>query len=381
MRSGDSLALADLGGVGLSQSPPTRPGDNRFVRQTRGGPAPVTTGETIVDIEHVSKVYVPSPLWLRFLLRSAITAPVQALTDVSLTLRAGTICAIVGPNGAGKSTLFRILTGLTTPSQGRVTVGGVDVMTDHLAVRQMIGFVPAGDNTLYLRLSCVENLLFHGRLQGLAGRHLHRRIGVVLDQVGLGGAGERVGFALSAGMRARLQLARALLHGPRLLVLDEPTAAVDPVGSHELLEIIQNVVRTDDVSVLLSSHRLEEIEALQDRVLILDRGRVLYDGDLGEFRRTYSRPVVELSFASPVAADRAHTLLAGLADVEAIRAVDGRSVTVSGPVTVGSMVSALGPVVDDLRTITEGHLPLRDLLRDIVADGRARRVGVGEEAP
>jgi len=381
MRSGDSLALADLGGVGLSQSPPTRPGDDRSVGQARGGPAPVTPGETIVDVEHVSKVYVPSPLWLRFLLRSAITAPVQALTDVSLTLRAGTICAIVGPNGAGKSTLFRILTGLTTPSEGRVTVGGVDVMTDHLAVRQMIGFVPAGDNTLYLRLSCVENLLFHGRLQGLAGRHLHRRIRVVLEQVGLGGAGERVGFALSAGMRARLQLARALLHSPRLLVLDEPTAAVDPVGSHELLETIQAVVRSDDVSVLLSSHRLEEIEALEDRVLILDRGRVLYDGDLGEFRRTYARPVVELSFASPDAADHAHALLAGLADIEAIRAVGGRSVKVSGTVTVGSMVSALGAVADDLRTITEGQVPLRDLLRDIVADGRARGVGVGEEAP
>lgn len=324
--------------------------------------------EPIVSVQSLSKVYEPSPLWLRFLLRSAVNEPVRALTNVSLDLPAGTICAVVGPNGAGKSTLFRILTSLTTPSDGQALVGGIDVTEDSLAVRRMIGFVPAGDQTLYLRLSCVENLRFHGRLQGMGGHSLHRRINQVLEQVGIGHASERVGFALSAGMRARLLLARALLHRPSLLILDEPTAAVDPVGSHELLQVMQDIVQSEGVTVLLSSHRLEEIEALQDQVVILNQGKIVYHGDLGEFRRQYSHPSISLMFASAAAANHARAALSSDLGLRVSGGKDERGLIVVGADSVGSVLRSQG-VLAELQSVSDQSLPLRDILREIVSGG------------
>ncbi len=324
-----------------------------------------------VQVEHLSKIYYPSPFWLRFMLRSAISEPVQALRDVSLTLRAGEVCAIVGPNGAGKSTLFRVITSLTTPTNGRVTVGGVDVMSDPVSARRQIGFVPVGDQTLYLRLSCIENLRFHGRLQGMKGQVLRRRIHQALETVGLTQAANRAGFALSAGMRARLLLARALLHSPKLLVLDEPTAAVDPVGASELLEVVQGVAHRSQVAILLSSHRLEEIEALQDRVAVLNRGSLIYDGNLGDFRRHYSQPAVQLMFRTVRAAERgASRLMSKGCDVELdlikgtahVRAQD-----------VGVVLHHLGDLTSQIRSAEEVSASLRDVLREIAGGSAGPR--------
>lgn len=324
-----------------------------------------SSGALLVEVRDLTKVYDPSPLWLRFLLRSAVTSPVTALDGISLELPGGQVCAVVGPNGAGKSTLFRILTGLTTPTSGTVSVCGIDASQGGRAVREAIGFVPAGDQTLYLRLSCIENFLFHGRLQGLGGRELDRRVQDTLEQVGLGGVGTRAGFALSAGMRARLQLARALFHRPRVLILDEPTAAVDPVGSYELLQIIQRVAAEDGVSVLLSSHRLEEIEALHDRVALLDQGHVVYVGDLDSLRRRYQRPVVELSFDTSEQLQVAMDSFKGLPDLDIV-AVDSCRVSVATRSHVGVLLQHLNGQLAGLASVTKSQLPLRDLLQEIL---------------
>lgn len=325
----------------------------------------------IVTVDGLTKVYEPSPLWLRFLLRSAITSPVTALDDVSLTLDPATICAVVGPNGAGKSTLFRVLTGLTTPTLGQVRIDDMEVESNGMAARRMIGFVPSGDQTLYLRMTAAENLRFHGRLQGMSEHRLERRVQGSLERVGLGSVGERVGFALSAGMRARLQLARAIMHRPRLLILDEPTAAVDPVGSYELLELIKDIVREEGVAVLLSSHRLEEIEALHDQVALLYGGRIIYKGDLDVFRESFSKPRLRLTFASATATASASSMLAQMSDAE-VTSSDDRSLDISTNLPLGAVLDQLshGPL-SDLHQAQELLVPLRDLLQEVLTGQQA----------
>ena len=246
--------------------------------------------EPIVAIDRLGKVYEPFSGAMRLLLRSSVKEPVVALDDVSLEVYPGEIMAILGPNGAGKSTLFRVLTGLTTPTTGRATIMGRDATRDSAKVRRLIGFMPAQNRTLLLRHSCRENLAFHGRLQGIPEAKLHDRIDETLETVGLYEARDRIGFALSSGMLARLMLARAILHEPTVLILDEPTSAVDPLGAFELISMIQHIATERNLAVLISSHRLDEVEMLNDQVVLLNRGRVVYSGRLPSVTAQARRP-------------------------------------------------------------------------------------------
>ena len=324
-----------------------------------------------VEVNDLTKIYLPSPRWMRFLLRSAITWPVTALGGISLTVGPGEICAIVGPNGAGKSTLFRVLTGLTTPTSGTASVQGIDVASAPRSVRALIGFVPAGDQTLYLRLSCADNLLFHGQLAGMSGRLLRRRIAEVLETVGLGAEAERVGFALSAGMRARLQLARALLHRPRVLILDEPTASIDPVGSYELLQVVEKVAANDAVAVLLSSHRLEEIEALRHRAVLMDQGKIIFDGDLDALPSLVGRRTVTLGFATEGERTRAAVHLQSLPEMDLVddRDLGPTELAVVTDAKIGTLVARLGSALEGLMAIEETRPPLRELIYGILQPG------------
>jgi ABC-2 type transport system ATP-binding protein len=321
-----------------------------------------------VEVTDLTKVYYPSPGWMAFLLRSAISSPVTALSAVSLAVAPGEICAIVGPNGAGKSTLFRVLTGLTTSTSGLACVHGIDVASAPRSVRALVGFVPAGDQTLYLRLSCADNLRFHGQLAGLSSQELRPRIHDVLELVGLGAEAERVGFALSAGMRARLQLARALLHAPRVLILDEPTAAIDPVGSYELLQVVQKVAADDGVAVLLSSHRLEEIEALRDRVVLMNRGVIIYDGRLDALPTPPRRRTVTLRFATVRLRAQAAVHLAQVAGLDLVddRILPPTELTAVSDLPVTDLVRQLDGALDGLTAIEESRPPLRDVIYGIL---------------
>lgn len=227
---------------------------------------------------------------------------VTALDRVTFSIRQGRVCAVIGPNGAGKSTLFRVLTGLTTPSAGRVSVLGMDPAIKGHQVRRDLGFMPAEERSLFLRHTGRENLLFHGRLQGIGESMLKQRIDEVLQIVGLWEGRDRAGFALSSGMRARLMLARAILHEPRVLILDEPTGAIDPIGAHDFLSLIMKITIEQNTATLISSHRLEEIDALRDNVLLLDRGRLVLWGDLNNVKGIAGQRICEIACTDSAAA-------------------------------------------------------------------------------
>jgi ABC-2 type transport system ATP-binding protein len=318
-------------------------------------------GEELVVLSGLTKVYEPTPRWMRALARTHIRHPVQALDGIDLVVRAGQICAIVGPNGAGKTTMFRIMVGLTTPSSGRGTVLGFDVERECEQVRQVLGWMPAEDRSLLMRATCKENLQLHGRLQGMSRRELAAALPEVLATVGLEQQRDTIVASLSAGMKARLRLARALLPGPRVLLLDEPTGAVDPVAAHGLLTLIMDLVRDEKLAVLISSHRLEEIEALQSYAVLLDRGRVKYSGDLDDLRNEWDRPQVELVFTDESAAVRAAADLVA-AGIDTV--VDGTAVRcrLRGRDGIGEVLADLGPLARKVHRVREIPMPLRDLI-------------------
>jgi ABC-2 type transport system ATP-binding protein len=327
-----------------------------------------------VVVEGVHKRYTPSGKMLSMLLRSPITKDVHALNGISFSVPQGEICAVVGPNGAGKSTTFRILIGLTTPSEGTASIMGLDVVNDAMAVRRLIGWMPSEDRSLLMRLSCAENLVFHGQLQGLSGPTLHKRIQESLDLVGIGHRARDSVFSLSSGMRARLQLARALLHRPQVLILDEPTATVDPIASYELIETLKGIVTDQKISLLISSHRLDEIEALHSHVILLDGGAIKYDGNLDVLRASWTRPRVVVEFHDAAAAASARASLEAMLDLddepENESTVSG---LISGGASMGDVLAAIPPeAIKALRNAKEEAMPLRDLLAAVYAstDGK-----------
>jgi ABC-2 type transport system ATP-binding protein len=323
--------------------------------------------DSVILLSDVTKRYEPTPRWMRPFVRSHIRTPVQALDGVDLAVRAGEICAVVGPNGAGKTTLFRILVGLTTASTGCATVLGLDTERESEAVRQVTGWMPSEDRSLLMRATCKENLHLHGRLQGLSAKELRARIPEMLAIVGLERQHDSIVASLSAGQRARLRLARALLPEPSMLLLDEPTGAIDPIAAHALLELITDLTRDRGLAVLLSSHRLEEIEALQSYALLLDRGRVRYSGELARLRDSLERPVVEIEFSGTAPALRVGAMLIGMgievATEEAVVRFSAERRT-----DVGGLLAALERRDQrEVRRIREIPMPLRDLIARMYA--------------
>ncbi|MFO7294117.1 MAG: ABC transporter ATP-binding protein [Actinomycetes bacterium] len=321
--------------------------------------------EPIVAIEHLGKVYEPFSRGMRLLLRTSVKEPVVALDDVSLEVHPGQIMAVLGPNGAGKSTLFRVLTGLTTPTTGRATIMGLDATRDSAKVRRLIGFMPAENRTLLLRHSCRENLAFHGRLQGIPEAQLHDRIDETLETVGLYEARDRIGFALSSGMLARLMLARAILHEPTVLILDEPTSAVDPLGAFELISMIQRIATERNLAVLISSHRLDEVEMLNDHVVLLNRGRVVYSGHLSSMTAQARRPRIEIVAENESAAEKLSSTLSTIDGIDSLQ-VEGSSVFVATDLPIDGIVQTLNGYGDLIVSIGRTAPRLRDVLGEML---------------
>jgi len=327
-----------------------------------------------VSVRNVSKVFFPAPPWLRLLVKSPIKTEISALDSVSFDVGPGEVCVLVGPNGAGKTTLFRILMGLTTPTNGAARVLGRDVETESLAIRRQVGWMPTSDQTLFQRHTSADNLRFHGRLHGLSGSKLEKAVDEALEMVELRHAADNAVLSFSAGMKARLQLARALLHRPRLLILDEPTASVDPVASYGLINLILDIVKEGQLAAIVSSHRLDEIETLHSHVVLLHRGKVLFDGDLDHLRARIDKTNIELQFASERSASMATTSLSGVHTIESIEERGAAiRVVLSHGTPVGKVLKRLSGDLDDLIAAREIKVPLREVLADVYgADDRAQ---------
>jgi ABC-2 type transport system ATP-binding protein len=197
---------------------------------------------------------------------------IKALDDVSLSLGEGAI-GLLGPNGAGKSTLLRILLGFLVPASGGGTVLGHDIRRDQAKIRRLVGYMPE-DDCFIAGMDAVTFTAYFGELSGMPREEAMKRAHEVLFYVGLEEARYRLLDTYSAGMKQRLKMAQALVHDPKLLFLDEPTANLDPQGRNEVLELIADIACHKDIRVLLSSHILADIETLCSSVVILNKGKL-----------------------------------------------------------------------------------------------------------
>lgn len=238
--------------------------------------------------------------------------PTLAVDRLSLQVERGQIMGFLGPNGAGKSTTMRMLVGSLPPTAGRATLDGHDVLTDAGAARRKLGYLPE-NNPLYPEMRVNELLHFCGRLHRMPRKLRIARIGVVTERCGLGLLRRRTVGRLSKGNRQRVGLAAALLHAPPVLVLDEPTAGLDPQQIASVRTLIRELA--GDHTVLLSSHILPEVERVSDRITIIARGRQVAAGTPDELRRQSQEMSAAVVYAEVQATtERVRAVAAGLVD-------------------------------------------------------------------
>jgi len=222
-----------------------------------------------------------------------------AVDDISFEARPGEVFGLLGPNGAGKTTTIGCITGLLTPTAGRISVFGHDVISDGVAARRALGVVPQ-ELALYEDLSAEENLIYWGGAQGLRGSEAKTRAQEVLALTGLADRAKEPIKQFSGGMKRRLNFAAGIVHRPRVLVLDEPTVGVDPQSRVRLLELVQEQ-KQHGTCVIYTTHYMEEAETLCDRLAIVDHGRVIAQGTLDELRAILgSRDLLRLEGIFPV---------------------------------------------------------------------------------
>ncbi len=308
--------------------------------------AAATSVKSAVCVEEVSFAYGEIP----------------ALTGVSFTVEPGEIFGLLGPNGSGKTTLFRILSTLLLPSAGHAFVEALDLALAPAEVRRAIGAV-FQHNTLDPHLRLRENLLHQGHLYGLSGIQLRKRIDQLLRQFGLADRSEDLVKVLSGGLKRRLELAKALLHEPRVLLLDEPTAGVDPGVRHDFWLFLKETARRG-ITVLLTSHLLDEAEQC-DRLGILTRGRLVAVGTPEELKNRIGGSVIVLESSRPEALAQAieKELKLASATVEGTVRIEHPN----GPQLLGKLMEQFSDRIDSVKvgrpSLTDvfiretGHLP------------------------
>ena len=250
--------------------------------------------EAAVEVTGLTKAF-PVPFQRR---------SVVAVRDLNLRVESGQVYGLLGPNGSGKSTTLKIILGLVSPTRGKAEIFGRD--SSLVASREAVGFLPESPY-FYKYLTGAETLRFYGKLCGLHGARLTRRVDDLLEMVRLTEARDRRLADYSKGMLQRIGLAQALVHEPRLVVLDEPTAAVDPAGSREIRDLILDL-KQRGITVLLSSHLLGQVQEICDRVGILAHGVLVREGAMHELLSIEDRTELVLENASPALLEKLATI-------------------------------------------------------------------------
>jgi ABC-2 type transport system ATP-binding protein len=242
---------------------------------------------------------------------------VQALDGLSFGVAAGSVFGLVGPNGAGKSTTVKILTTLSRPDSGAAEVAGIDVLRRPDDVRRAIGCV-AQKSGVDVHASGRENLLLQGRLYNMGGRELDRRVDTMLERFGLADAARRITSTYSGGMQRKLDVAMGLVHSPRVLFLDEPTTGLDPEARADMWGEIERLAGEEGLTILLTTHYLEEADRLAGRMAIVDRGKIVAQGSPEELKSELHGDAVHIELDAIETNGR---VTAALADLGAVRDV------------------------------------------------------------
>jgi len=223
----------------------------------------------IIEVQDLKRIYHAKIGVLRRKVKEVL-----ALDGINFSVSQGELFGLLGPNGAGKTTTIKILTTLLTPTAGRASVMGFDVVRDATKIRPRIGFIFGGERGLYWRLSGYDNLVYFANLYHISPDVQKKRIPELFELVGLGGRENEKVQGYSRGMKQRLHIARVLLHDPQVLFLDEPTMGLDPVGARELRQAIKNL-QMEKKTILLTTHYMFEADAMCERIAVINHGKIV----------------------------------------------------------------------------------------------------------
>ena len=301
--------------------------------------------------------------------------PFVAVDALDLAIEEGVVFGLLGPNGSGKTTTILMLMGLTDASSGSVRVLGLDPRRQPLEVKRSVGYMPDSVG-FYDELSARENLRYSGKLAGLRGALLERRIDTVLERVRLSGSAEAQVKTYSRGMRQRLGLAEVLLKEPRVAILDEPTSGLDPQSTHEFLDMIRSL-KSDGLTVLLSSHLLDQVQAVCDRVGLFHRGRMVLEGPVEQLARDVLGGGYRISVEARGEAAALERALRAVAGVNRVDALSGGRYRLNAESDVRA---ALGPVLAGAGGTILGLAMQRPTLDEIYTEYFRRKSGEVRDA-
>ena len=287
---------------------------------------------------------------------------VRALAGISFGVPAGSVFGLLGPNGAGKSSTVKILSTLSRPDSGTATVAGLDIGKQPDEVRRVIGYVsqkPGFDPVATGK----ENLVLQARIHGLSGRAARRRADELLAHFDLTEAAHRLAGKWSGGMQRKLDVSLGLVHSPRVLFLDEPTTGLDPEARTDMWTEISRLATDQGLTVLLTTHYLDEADRLADRLVIIDRGAIVAEGTPDELKGRLNGDSVQVEFADVATAETARTLLRAVDGVQdvTIQAATVRARVTDGPSSLPAVLSALESRGIDLLAVSVARPSLDDV--------------------